>query len=267
MVDPVGRGEAGGPGCTGVRQWGRGGVRSATIRTSAGGNKTAIITVPVMGDGPAETERQWAEAARRGADLIEWRLDAVGGAADLTLGEELRCRFEIPVLATVRTVAEGGGFPLGPATQGLYRDLTLGSARWAEAVDVELSAPDAEQLTRQAQAHGADVVMSHHRFEPGVDLRVLKRRLSEMVELGADVAKVAWLAAGPADVRAVQEAQQWAAQNLPIPAVVIAMGEEGAPTRLGAAARHNAFTFAVAAKSSAPGQLSIETVRASLVRP
>lgn len=229
------------------------------------GGGQARIAVPIVAATRDDLESQWSLAVDLGADLIEWRIDASYGDASSVVDWEtvrsLRKHFGVPVLATVRTAAEGGGFG-GSAEK--YAALVLEAACWAEAVDVEQDIAGSADLTERAQRLGAAVVMSHHVFDRRVDAATIRSRLRAMALAGADIAKIAWMVSDAPEVQAIQEAQAWAVDALPIPTVVIGMGSAGAVTRLGESARLSAFTFAVGSKSSAPGQLSIDEVRASL---
>lgn len=252
----------------GELSWGRGATRPTKISADPGDNKTATIAVPVLGSTRVEIESEWKLAVQKGADLIEWRVDAVRGNADLEVGRRLQNEYGIPVLVTVRTLAEGGHFDLREDSREQYDRLVLEAAGWAEAVDIEYAYPAAVELAREARTLGSAVVFSHHVLDaevaPVLIRKQLRKQLSDMDENGADVAKIAWLVSRAAQVEVIEEAQLWALKKLNIPVVVIAMGDAGVATRVGNVARRNAFTFAVAGKSSAPGQVSIATVRASL---
>lgn len=111
------------------------------------------LAVPIVGQDAAEVRSQWQAAALAGADLVEWRLDFfVEDSAQIeSLGQELRHRYELPVLATWRSDREGGNLLTGlgssPAelfagAEG-YAERVLAAARWADAVDVELGLAEA----------------------------------------------------------------------------------------------------------------------------
>lgn len=235
-------------------------AETVTIGSTHFGGGQTRIAVPVMSEDPARIEDQWRAAVRAGADLVEWRIDAVG-EPDLQVGRRLRSELGVPVLATVRTAQEGGHFA---GTPDAYQELICGAAQWADAVDIEFAASDAESLLEAAQDKGAAVVFSHHVWGRPAALAEIQECLLAMAEAGADIAKVAWMASSTDEVEAVISAQIWAFDNLMVPAVVIAMGEEGTRTRLGDCAARSAFTFAVATRSSAPGQPTVTEVRESL---
>lgn len=252
----------------------------------------AMVAVPVMGTALADVRRQWSEAARSGADLIEWRLDYIAAAPEdeapaptltdlAAVGREMSVMYRLPVLATYRTTAEGGRFPSGDVLG--YRDAVVSAASWADAVDVEYAMAqeidDATALILESesgqlrQTFGdfvrslkatATVVVSVHDFGGPMAMDDIVARLSDIAAMGADVAKVACTVPDTAALYDVLTAQRWAAQNLPIPAVVIGMGSAGQASRLGESALTSAFTFARGVQASAPGQPTVEEIRASI---
>ena len=270
---------------------GRLGVRPVPIDQLA-----AVIAVPVFGSDLDALQASWDAAVADGADLVEWRVDLV--PSDLrTAAAELisawRSRDEMPVLATIRTAAESGQFDLESAgedgsavqpsdtspareiadrtsgaasahTTGMveYGRLVRAYSQWADAVDIEIALPGVAHLVAEARSAGVVVVGSYHAVATPASADQIRDALRRARDLGAEVAKVATAAPAARDVDAALAAQQWALAELGTPSVVIAMGRLGAVTRVGAPARASAFTFATAADSSAPGQLSVAEVRA-----
>lgn len=234
---------------------GRAGVKKVTV--GAGG---LVIAVPVVGESPETVAREWDEAVSRGADIVEWRRDRMDPNAAPPSGAALREKGQIPVLFTVRRDVEGGSFD-GSLSE--YRMLLAEAAQWADAVDVEIASPDAADLIAGIHRRGALAVGSKHVLSGAVDPGKVRAELQKIAAAGADIAKLAWAVTDDHEAAQIEDLQVWAENNLAIPAVLIGMGEPGTRTRLGEAARRSAFTFAIAAAGSAPGQVSIEDVRAS----
>lgn len=234
------------------------GVEPVTI-----GSALPVIAVPIVATEVADVPRQWGEACADGADLIEWRLDLLDQIPEreiiASLGRRLREKYGVPVIATVRTSKEGGGFPFDPDE---YSVLLASLATWADMVDIELRRDGAEALIEDT-TRSAHTIVSYHQFETAPSSAVIKDLLAQMAREGAAVAKVAWMVENAADLEQVQEAARWAKETLPIPSVVIGMGQVGKPTRLGNPALDSAFTFAASAGASAPGQPTVSEVRQS----
>ncbi|WP_169925891.1 type I 3-dehydroquinate dehydratase [Serinibacter salmoneus] len=206
-------------------------------------------------------------AVRAGAEVIEWRLDALAvddladaGAAIGGLAREVG----VEILATYRSIAEGGAGPLG---DDAYRDLLLAlleHPRGLAAVDVELSRPEEDVAAIVAAARCAEVptVGSSHDFTGFPDDVVT--RFAELARRGHDVLKVAVTAGDDLEVIRLLEAAVTARHTLGRAVVPIAMGERGVLTRVGGALWGAPFTFARHGAGSAPGQPTVSEVAAAL---
>ncbi|WP_103063387.1 type I 3-dehydroquinate dehydratase [Actinomyces qiguomingii] len=309
----------GSPACSRPATWG-----GATL----GGERPAIA-VATTGTDATACAAQAAAARRAGADLVELRADlltspeGVSGSvseqgetplhaprelvrawlvAARAVGEVLRGS-GMPVLFTVRTAKEGGGFDFddvayraalmdvvamlareraardskteaGCGTQTMNRrgraDTTADEAAQTQnggavaAIDVELARGELPALVQLARRAGIDVVASSHDFAAAPDDQELMRRLHAMQDAGAAVAKIAVTPADTTEAERVLGAAARARGELDIPVVVIAMGWAGAVSRLAGGVFGSALTFATAGSAaSAPGQLPIARVRAA----
>jgi 3-dehydroquinate dehydratase len=228
-----------------------------STRTLGSGLK---IAVPVLGSSRSQIADGWNRAAEAGADIIEWRVDEVLDPELETLGIKLRDHFAIPVIVTLRTDREGGCFQsIGHEAE--YGTRLRQAAHWADAVDVEIDMPDSAELIGDVQSNGAVAIASRHVLEGAATETRLKADLLEMVESGAEIVKIAWMISSPTEVAAIRSVQEWAYEELAVPAVVLGMGDLGRTTRVGDAARLLAFSFAHVGNLSAPGQPSIEEMR------
>ncbi len=233
-------------------------IGGGEVRPVILGSGSLVIAVPVIGSDRASVRKEWAQAANLGANLIEWRYDAVRDSTGVSAGNELRRRTGIPTIFTVRRAEEGGNFHGDSAR---YVGLVEAGATWSDLVDVEFEADPRGELVQTVGQSGKIPVLSHHVFDRPVEVDFLKEMLSRMEEAGAGIAKVAWMVRDREELQQILDVQAWAAETLAVPAVIIGMGAEGAPTRLGTAARRSAFTFAVGEAPSAPGQLTVAQVR------
>jgi 3-dehydroquinate dehydratase-1 len=75
------------------------------------------------------------------------------------------------------------------------------------------------------------------------------------------VAKVAVMPDTMTDVIRLLSATERASRQLPVPLITMAMGSLGVVTRVFGSLFGSALTFAAGEKSSAPGQIPIETLR------
>ena len=230
---------------------------------------TAVV--PLVGKTLDEVEDQWWAAAEAGADMVEWRLDFLEDdpaqpsyrRQTAELAQQLKEELEVPVLATYRTRAEGGGLDAAGPGIAKYHNLVKDSALWADAVDVELVRPGADELIAELGSK-LPVVASFHSFVAPPDTEFAKAMLEEMAVSGAAVAKLAWKVEDPRQGAELAKLQSWAALQLDVPSVVIGMGEDGENTRLGTPALMSAFAFGTVGESSAPGQPTLGELRASV---
>jgi 3-dehydroquinate dehydratase type I len=140
-------------------------------------------------DGGAATRPR----CRRGADLVELRLDGVD-RPDISGALEGRRR---PVIVTCRPGWEGGAFD--GSEQERERLLTDAVAGGAEFVDVEARAEFTPVVMRQRRGRG--VVLSMHAF--GAVPGDLASRFNAMRSTGAEVVKLAIEASRLTDVLAL----------------------------------------------------------------
>ena len=239
------------------------------------GGRTQVI-VPVSGDAAALSGQVEALASCR-ADIVEWRADTflsslVGAhfvsASDVEEDLVRMARYvadssPLPVLATIRTSVEGGEAYLDDEE---YCALVRRLASFAGGVDVEISRDGSSALIDEVHEAGAIVVASFHDFEGTPGDEQLAEVLAAMNYAGADVLKFACMANSATDAARVLAAQAWAREAYDRPVIGIAMGPNGAPTRLVGSALGSAATFATLPgwEGSAPGQFTVEQVRAVL---
>jgi 3-dehydroquinate dehydratase, type I len=244
-----------------------------TVRIGRGDPAVALggptrIIVPVTGTDVDELRAQCLALQGHPVDLVEWRVDQLGAAGESVkhaVEEALAVVLQqagLPVLATVRTVHEGGAADLGDP--GYAEVVGLLARCGADAVDVEYRRADAESIIEGAHLAGAAVIASNHDFGGTPPEEEVISRLVAMRDLGADVAKVAYRAREPLDMFPVLNAQMWAREHLGIPVIAISMGMAGAITRVGGERLGSAATFATVGRGSAPGQLSAEAVAQAL---
>lgn len=229
------------------------------------------VCAPLVGRTHAALLAEAAVLASLGPDLIEWRVDFFDGIAQTpkvleTAAALRRAASGIPILFTRRSAREGGE-PIAldePGVVALYEAVC--GAGVAELVDFEMaSAPAHVNAVRAAaQRQGLGLVLSFHDFQATPPLETLNQRFRQAQELGADVAKVAVMPRSMADVLTLLSATLQSSQALSIPLVSMAMGAQGAVSRLCGGAFGSALSFGVGVASSAPGQLPIAGLRAGL---
>lgn len=247
-------------------------VRSIHVhgRPLAGGRLPAVCA-PLVARTPQTLAAEAAAVAAKRPDLLEWRVDFFHTLEDtdavLAAAAQVRSAAAgIPILFTRRSQREGGQ-PIAvdePQVLALYEAVLR--AGLVDLVDVEMDseASHLERLRVLARTHGVGLVLSFHDFQRTPPDAQLQERFARAERLGADVAKVAVMPQSIEDVHRLLGATLQASRALPIPVISMAMGGLGAASRLCGGVFGSALTFAVASAPSAPGQIGIEDVQATL---
>ncbi len=181
-------------------------------------------------------------ARKSGADLVEIRADYFPDRDEI--GEILE-RKSLPVLVTLRSVAEGGRFEGGNDER--FSFLENMASRGADWLDVEW------KQFRSFSRGSSRVVLSYHDMEktPGN----LDEIRSAMKKVPCDQIKIAVRAHGVADLLRLLKLGACGA----LPETRIAMGEFGEPLRILTSRFGGGMAFASLARGeeTAPGQLSV----------
>ena len=198
-----------------------------------------------------------------GADIIEWRADYYADDASWQkAATAMKAVVSKPILYTFRSQSEGG-VRTEPMSNTTWRKKVLAAigSKLFDAVD----RGRAEFLVEAARKTGIASIVSWHSFVPGEYDEELGYfgKLEQMSYTGADVLKIVAMPDKGIDIaRFIEEVSVIRAEfNAPQPLIAMCMGKTGAVTRVGAAAFGSCATFASVVKSSAPGQLDVETTR------
>lgn len=220
------------------------------------GRLALVVSLP-----PAATEEELLAAAAALApevDVVEWRIDLFGHSSTpqrlVQLARALRRVAGRPLLATVRSRAEGGRWPDDEQEVQAAILAALIAGRAAELVDIEAALPAAARLTAAAHEAGLLVVLSRHILGAMPSSAELQALFAELRRRGADLPKVAARTVTPAETHRLLAA---AAASGAAPLIAIAMGGAGRLSRVAAAGVGAALGFAAQGTGSAPGQLDI----------
>ncbi len=199
--------------------------------------------------------KQLLDAARReaaaGESLLEFRLDTLDRPkTGIEAVRILRREFpECIILVTCRR------------REGSIEDQleTLGQAidHGAEWFDVEIESAEAAPEAVAALRLRASLIVSYHNFERTPPL---PRILARLQRIPADAYKLVTTALKLTDSGRILELGR---SEPKLPAVFLAMGEQGLPTRVLAPALGNLFSYAApsAGVGTAPGQVTVQQMR------
>jgi 3-dehydroquinate dehydratase-1 len=112
-------------------------------------------------------------------------------------------------------------------------------------------------LVGRAHAQGIHSIVSHHEFACTPSTTWMVHKLKHMASMGAHMPKLAVMARSTSDCLRLMEATAMAHDELETPLITMAMGAEGALSRLAGEAVGSALTFCALEKPSAPGQVGL----------
>ena len=210
------------------------------------------IIVPLFARTLPELTAQAAAAQRAdAADLVELRLDPLPRQDWPTALAQVRAAITKPLIVTIRTAREGGEVDLTPTEYGEACQALLAQGS-ADALDIEWLAD--KTLTEE------------HHFGSTPDTGVMTDTLVDMLDLGADIAKLAVMPRNRADAARLLLATAQAAAQRPGKALItMSMGRDGAVTRYCGGAFGSAATFGTLSAASAPGQPPVTLLKEKLI--
>lgn len=233
------------------------------------GKGMPLICISVTENAAADMVAKAADLAAKDIDVIELRADHLSGdniiseINDVLDGVRDVAASKI-ILFTYRTLAEGGN---GSAGEDIYMEV-LEAAAYHEAVDIidiesnRLRDPEAiiNKIKKQKT-----VLLSYHDFNKTPSTEFMTGKLSQMYELGADIAKIAVMPESKRDVARLLEATAIIDEAYPDrPKITISMGALGLLSRLSGQCMGSCLTFATDGAASAPGQVPYQSVKTIL---
>ncbi|MGJ9383783.1 type I 3-dehydroquinate dehydratase [Salipaludibacillus sp. CF4.18] len=225
------------------------------------------ICVPLVGRNVDEIISEVEFIQPKKPDMIEWRADFFENLNNSSKVIEVLSILKVkipgtPILFTIRSEKEGGQkIVLSEKDKiNLFEKVcTEGIA----ILDYEiLNGEKNIKLVREiTKRNGVKLMLSYHNFQETPDHKELVAKCMEAEFLEADKVKISVMSHHKKDVLLLLTATNDASNTVKIPLVTISMGEHGAITRIVGWAFGSTITFAIGAKSSAPGQMPIEKLR------
>ena len=193
-------------------------------------------------------------ARDEGADLLEWRLDVTRQPEV----ETVLPQSPLPVIATVRTVEQGGNF--SSTSQEQLRLLIRAATSGSSYVDWEFR--PGEPLPEELSGIRERVILSYHDFAQTPPDRELESLFDQMAALNTGVIKVVTLAKGMEDNISLLNLIKMG-RNQGIEVVSFCLGSLGRISRLACLLMGGAFTYAAleSGAEAAPGQLTLAKMR------
>ena len=221
------------------------------------------ICVPITATTIKQALADANQAVELGAELLELRIDYLQDLSPAGFAQLFKACLT-PVIVTPRSKEEGGHWELGePARRDyLLEALELG----VDYIDYELARDLALRIEILARRRQTKVILSYHNFAGCPPLAELILIKNEMLNEGADLAKIAVMANTLDDNEIVYQLLQ-DARSKKQSLIALAMGELGAPTRIKGPQLGSFLTYAsLPGKPSAPGQITIGKIQNSTLR-
>ncbi|MET1247597.1 type I 3-dehydroquinate dehydratase [Sporolactobacillus sp. STCC-11] len=241
-------------------------MSAVLLRNLMIGSGRQKICVPITAGTPEEAVNSAEEILKGPVDFIEWRIDYMKNSSLTTIlatADQLHTVLgQIPLLATFRSVDEGGKQSIGEEDYfQLYA--TLAKQKLADAFDLELSRPAKTRMRLVKRLHemGSKVVFSAHHFSCTPSESVIISTLKKMEAEHADIAKIAVMPCSPADVLILMNATLKASETMTVPIVTMSMGTLGKLSRISGAITGSAVTFGSVDQASAPGQIELKFLK------
>ncbi|MFW2365772.1 MAG: type I 3-dehydroquinate dehydratase [Desulforhopalus sp.] len=242
-----------------------------TVRTTLIGGALPLICLPLVAQDRKTLLKQTEDLVGLQPDLLEWRVDEyrnLQNPADcIPLLQAIRTRAgDLPLIFTCRIDREGG-FQKISQKRRLELITHAIQSGFVEIVDIELcnEKPFIESVKVTAEEHGVKLIFSHHNFDHTPSEEFICNTLKNAQTAGAHIAKIAVMPQNYGDVLTLLSGTRKARnRGVEIPMVTISMGTEGVLSRLAGGLFGSDITFAAGNKSSAPGQTSINDLRAAM---
>lgn len=229
-------------------------------------DKKPKICVPIIGETSQEIIDSIKMLSQMDYDLIELRIDYYKNVDDFSKVIELlkkirKIHFK-PVLFTFRTTTEGGMHEFPKEMYFALNNIAIKSG-CIDLIDIELFSTEEKKkiITSIELAHvnNVKVILSNHDFNKTPPREEIVRRLVEMKNSNADIAKIAVMPQEKKDVLTLMDASLDMKNKYPEqPLIALSMGPLGIITRVTGGMFGSCITFAALNSSSAPGQLNIE---------
>ena len=241
------------------------------------------VAVPIVSTHPADIIEECESLKDLPCDMVEWRADYylsaiedldgylsdMNGYLDMVkiLDDMNYIADEKPLIFTVRSKSQGGQVQVSRTQlESIYG--IAAETKLVDFIDIEMMDKDGKihedwlrQQIEEAHEHGVKVILSHHDTDKMPAPAELIELVRQMHSLGADICKVAAMAADKTDTENLLKVTAYLTNNDIGPVVMIAMGGAGMASRVAAGKYGSCITFASGKGNSAPGQADTYTMK------
>ena len=242
--------------------------KTVVVRNKVLGGEVPWICLPLVAEDHTTLLQQAQDVLEYKPDALEWRVDKFASVRDsaavLASLDALRQIIgDIPLIFTCRIIDEGGFQEINADDRRSLNEAVIGSAL-ADFIDTEISNGETiiGALKEACTVSGTKLILSYHNFDETPEEDFIVAKLRQAADMGADVAKAAFMPKDYGDVLTLLNATYTARTAfLQIPIITMSMGGEGGISRIAGGLFGSDLTFAIGQASSAPGQIHIGDIR------
>ncbi|MCI8515597.1 MAG: type I 3-dehydroquinate dehydratase [Hungatella sp.] len=243
-------------------------METIKVRNLVIGEGRPKICVPIVGKSREEILCAAGNLTETEAELAEWRADWYEEVSDFskvldTAGALRDILGDLPFLFTFRTTKEGGEKSL-EAEEYIELNRAVIESGYIDLVDVELFTGDeaVAALAECAHACQVKVIVSSHDFRKTPSRETILGRMKRMLELGADIPKIAVMPQLKEDVLSLLAATLEMSEHYAKgPVITMSMSGAGVVSRLAGETFGSAVTYGAVGKQSAPGQVDATSLK------
>ena len=242
-------------------------MKTVQIRNVMIGEGRPKICVPIVGKTQEEILLEAKKITHTPADVVEWRVDWYDDCFQQSQVEDTAKKLQsilngLPLLFTFRTAKEGGEKEISTVDYTRLNTLAV-QCDAIDLIDVEAftGEEDVRHMIQQAHINDKKVIASNHDFQKTPSKDEIIRRLRLMQDLGADIPKIAVMPTCRKDVLTLLDATLEMYENYADrPFITMSMAGTGMISRLSGECFGSALTFGAAGKTSAPGQIDVNSL-------
>lgn len=222
--------------------------------------------IPLVSETVEDLKKEADTVVKQLPDFAEWRVDYLDPEQDFDQALEVIKNLkkkQVGIIFTIRSAAEGGAREISDDQRlsMIKKAIESGSCDY---VDIEkISDPGfTSEVTQLTLANQVGLIRSYHNFQGVPALEKIKEILDRSVML-CDVAKAAYMCHSIPDFVRLEEAGAYYAEKHDKPLILIGMGEAGEIGRIMPELLSSCLSYAKGTHESAPGQLSLDQIRAA----
>ncbi|AOR23821.1 type I 3-dehydroquinate dehydratase [Clostridium taeniosporum] len=229
------------------------------------------ICVPIVGKNIKEVLEEARILTNLNIDIVEWRVDFFKDVLEIekvksTLLRLTEILINIPILFTFRNKVEGGEKEVS-IEYYIKLNSEIAKTKLADLIDVELFIGDKviNEIVDVCHKNNIKVVISNHDFNKTPHKEEIVSRLLRMIELKADLPKIAVMPNSESDVLTLLCATNEMKEKYPNnPIITMSMNSIGVISRISGEIFGSCLTFGSSKKASAPGQIEAKELHSVL---